>query len=443
LPLGWVLKLPDGVKVSVVSARSEQRREARELMDAMLAGFDDRVRSVVREALRRSGSFISVVSQLVDSARVEIENMWYRGDLGVADEHRMLRELEAIVGEIALEMPGGTPSGRRCILTATDELNGAINKRLLEEDGWTVRVVDPDAVVTQAQLALRQDRRLVLYVGDAAVARAELKSTIATLQALGSRVLIVVPGPWAQAGQWQQLGADACAEDARTMLLVARKLYSADASFSISEVAASLRVTPHTIRAWERRYRLPPPARDRSGQRTYTTDDVQLLLRISHAVTVHGHSLKLAALEAQGFVSDEVGDMGSLSGAAVESAAPTGHPWRRVADAIPELLILVDSDGTIVDCNIATARIRDTVREDLRGTRLTDLVIDYDRAKAARLYRPSPRRRDAWELRVRSRTGKQTIVAFDSRPVAADGARLLGLIGRTVSEEGAPVPQSA
>jgi PAS domain-containing protein len=427
--------MPSDVKLNVVSARAQQRREASELMNAMLAGLSDRVPGVVRKALQRSGSFIDVISQLIDTARMEIEDMWYRGDIGVADEHRMLRELDKVAGDIATEMPGGSPSGRRCILAATDGPNGAINKRLLEEDGWTVRVSDPDNIVAQAQAALRPERRLVLLVGDTAVASPELKSTIAVLQAIGSRVLIVVPGHWAQAGQWQQLGADACAEDARTMLLLARKLYSADTSFSISEVAASLRVTPHTIRAWERRYKLPPPERDRGGQRTYTTDDVQFLLRISHTVTVHGHSLKLAALEAQGLLSDEVGDMGTLPGAAVESAAPNGSPWRRVADAMPELLILVDNEGTIVDCNIATARIRDTIRENLRGARLPDLVIDYDRAKAARLYRPSPRRRDGWELRMRSRRGQQTVVAFDSRPVAADGARLLGLIGRTVAEE--------
>ena len=427
--------MPSGVKLNVVSARAQQRRETSELMNAMLAGLSDRVPGVVRTALQRSGSFIDVISQLIDTARMEIEDMWYRGDIGVADEHRMLRELDEVAGDIATEIPGGSPSGRRCILAATDGRNGVINKRLLEEDGWTVRVSDPDNVVAQAKVAPRPERRLVLLVGDAAVASPELKSTIAVLQAIGSRVLIVVPGHWAQAGQWQQLGADACAEDARTMLLLARKLYSADTSFSISEVAASLRVTPHTIRAWERRYKLPPPERDRGGQRTYTTDDVQLLLRISHAVTVHGHSLKLAALEAQGLLSDEVGDAGALPGAAVESAAPTDHQWRRVADAIPELLILVDNEGTIVDCNIATARIRDTIRENLRGARLPDLVIDYDRAKAARLYRPWPRGRDGWELRMRSRRGKQTVVAFDSRPVAADGARLLGLIGRTVAEE--------
>ena len=116
----------------------------------------------------------------------------------------------------------------------------------------------------------------------------------------------------------------------------------------------------------------------------------------------------------------------------IGSSATPGQEWRRVADAVPELLMLVDREGTIVDCNIATARMRDTVRENVRGTRLTDLVIDYDRAKAVRLYRPALSRRDAWELRLRSTNDDQELVAFDSRVVAGDRSELLGLIGRVI-----------
>ena len=76
--------------------------------------------------------------------------------------------------------------------------------------------------------------------------------------------------------------------------------------------------------------------------------------------------------------------------------------------------------------------MRDTVRENVRGTRLTDLVIDYDRAKAVRLYRPALSRRDAWELRLRSTNDDQELVAFDSRVVAGDRSELLGLIGRVI-----------
>jgi PAS domain-containing protein len=323
------------------------------------------------------------------------------------------------------------------MLAATDPVGGVINRRLLEEDRWHVRMCDLGHIVDEASRTADVERRLVVVVGEAAAARRELRGTVAALKALGARVLMVVPGHWAQAGRWQELGADACASDSRTMLLVARKLHSADTSFSISEVAASLRVTPHTIRAWERRYGLPGPARDKGGQRRYSADDVRLLLRVSHVATVHGHSLRLAALEAQGLLSEDLAEMPRAAVAATPGrAAPPGHEWRRIADTVSELMLLVDGEGRIVDCNVATARVLDSVRERLRGVRLIDLVIDYDRAKAARLYRPSPTPRRDWELRLRT-NDEHAVVAFDSRIVAGEKGRLLGLIGRIVQVEDA------
>jgi hypothetical protein len=97
--------------------------------------------------------------------------------------------------------------------------------------------------------------------------------------------------------------------------------------------------------------------------------------------------------------------------------------------------MLVDSDGLIIDCNVATARARDTLRENIRGTRLTDLIIEYDRAKAVRLYRPSPSERDGWELRMRSADQSCSVVAFDSHVMAGKHATMLGLIGRTILTE--------
>jgi PAS domain-containing protein len=420
----------------IVSARAQERQEARDLMTAMLARADDQVRGLVRDALGRSGSLLYVVSHLVDTARQEVEDMWYRGDIGVVAEGRILRQLEVAVAEVATEIVEPQRAMRRCMLAATDPVTGMISRRLMEEDRWNVRVCDLRDIVFEARRTAGVERRLVIVVGEAAVARGELRGTVSALQALGSRVLLVVPGHWAQAGRWQQLGADSCASDARTMLLLARKLHSADTSFSISEVAASLRVTPHTIRAWERRYGLPGPARDKGGQRRYSVEDVQLLLRVSHVATVHGHSLRLAALEAQGLLSEDVVDVpGATAVTSTGGVAPPGHEWRRIADAVPELMMLVDGEGKIVDCNVATARVRDAVREGLRGVRLTDLVIDYDRAKAVRLYRPSPTMRQGWELRLRSGSEGHTVVAFDSSIVAGENGRLLGLIGRVVPHE--------
>jgi len=428
--------MPDIYDGGVFKARALQREITNELITAMLTGLPARVRSVVRQTLDRSGSLFYVATSLLDGARVEIEDMWYRGDLSMIDERRMLGQLEEAISQVAGEVPPSRQRHRRCIMIATDPVAAAINRALLEEDGWIVTYLPMDTVVAQAQRLQPSERRLVVVVGGAAAARPELRSIVVDLKAMGSRVLVFVSDQWAQAGGWQRLRADAWAGNTQTLLLLARKLVSSDSTFSISEVAASLRVTPHAIRAWERRYRLPAPDRDSGGQRRFTTEDLQLLLRISHAATVHRHSLKLAAMEAQGLLGDDLADDTSPSPiSAVQARAPDGEHWLRVADAIPEMLMLVDSEGLIIDCNVATARARDTVRENLRGTRLTDLIIEYDRAKAVRLYRPSPRQRDGWELRMRSPNEKCSVIAFDSRVVAGKHATILGLIGRTVLTE--------
>ena len=427
--------MPETGQRKSASTRGEMRQEVREFMSALLGGVESQIKEHVANAFVRSGSLLYVMTHLVDAACLEIQDMWYRGELSVVDEHRMLRQLDAIVLELSKGLSRPPPPARRCVLTATDDVRGDLTQRLLEEAAWSVRRLDITDVVDQTQLMPGVARRLIIIAGDATVASPEARSTVSALKRGGSRVLVTVPGHWAQAGRWHRLGADACVGDARTLLLMARKLHAAGADFSISEVAASLGVTPHTIRAWERRYRIPQPARDRSGQRRYSAEDVELLLRISHGATVHGHSLRLASLEAQGLVTDEVPwiDRGSTGPTAALPGAD--QDWRRIADALPQLLVLLDQQGTIVDCNVAMAKLRNTVRESLRGTQLIDLVIDYDRAKAVRLYRPPSIQRKSWELRLLSSNDEQVVVSFDSRVVAADSGRVVGLIGSIVPDD--------
>lgn len=412
----------------------------REFMGALLAGSESRIRQHVAEAFARSGSLLYVMTHLVDTACLEVQDMWYRGELSVLDERRMLSQLDAIVLEMSKGLPRPPPPARRSVLTAIEPVRGDLTQRLMEESAWSVRRFDISDIVDQARLMPGVARRLIVLVGDAGVATAQARSAVSAFKRLGSRVLVAVPGQWAQAGRWHRLGADACAGDARTLLLLARKLHAAGADFSISEVAASLGVTPHTIRAWERRYRIPQAARDRTGQRRYSAEDVELLMRISHGATVHGHSLRLASLEAQGLVTDEAGWIDSGTSGPAPTVPGSQQDWRRVADAVPQLLVLVDQQGTIVDCNVAMARLRNTVRERLRGTPLTDLVIEYDRAKAVRLYRPTPIQRDGWELRLPSANDDQVVVAFDSRVVSGEAGRLVGLIGTIVPESGLDGP---
>jgi PAS domain S-box-containing protein len=210
---------------------------------------------------------------------------------------------------------------------------------------------------------------------------------------------------------------------------------ASDLTFTIGEVAQSLGVTPHTIRAWERRYGLPPPSR-KAGQRSYTAEDIDLLLRVSYAVSVNRRSLRLAVLEAQGLLIEEVmGQHESIARVDLDAnEASSGLPWGGIADVIPQMLMLMDQRGIVVDCNVATARILDTVREQMRGVRFTDLVINYDRAKAVRLFRPTLRSATAWELRLRTRRGEQAPMAFDAHIMTAGETELLGLVGWPVQQ---------
>ncbi len=420
---------------SVFIARARLRQETHELMDALLAGFEPRVRAVVAQTLSRSRSLLYVVSRLVDTARQEVEDMWYRGDLGIVEEQRMLSQLQAAVALVAQGSGAPVRRERGCMLIAGDTLAAAIDQALLEEDGWRVHRIAAEDVGALFGGLSAMERRVVVVVGGASFASAQLRSTVAYVKSQGSRVLIAAPDQWAHPGGWLQLGADEWAGNAQTLVLMARKLFAPEASFSVSEVAATLGVTPHAIRAWERRYALPAPKRDRGGQRRYTAEDMYFLHRMSYSAAVHRRSLKLAALEAQGLLADEGPGFAGPAVPAIEGAGPLGESWLRVADALPEMLILIDSEGTIVDCNVATARARNTLRENLRGSRLTDLIIEYDRAKAIRLYRPSPRRREGWELRMRGIDQEPAVVSFDSRLVQGKGGLILGLIGRTISAE--------
>jgi PAS domain S-box-containing protein len=213
--------------------------------------------------------------------------------------------------------------------------------------------------------------------------------------------------------------------------------------FTIGEVAAMVGMSAHTIRAWEKRHQILTPQRTASGQRRYTMADVELLQQVKLAVAGRHLSLKLAVGFAHGRV-EEPPEAPDAPEAPVDSSdpvlgddVPVEPPglWRTVADLLPELIVVLDDQGAIVDANIACARAAGVLRGELRGTRLIDLVDPYDRAKAVRVYRPRPAQRRGWELNLRTRmlTG---LVSFDCWPVRDGAQRRVVLVGRDLTARG-------
>jgi PAS domain S-box-containing protein len=207
--------------------------------------------------------------------------------------------------------------------------------------------------------------------------------------------------------------------------------------FTIGEVAAMVGMSAHTIRAWEKRYRILTPRRTASGQRRYTMADVELLQQVKLAVASRHLSLKLAVGFAQGRVEEPLEAPVDGSDPVLADDVPVEPPglWRTVADLLPELIVVLDDRGAIVDANIACARAAGVLRGDLRGTRLIDLVDPYDRAKAVRVYRPRPAQRRGWELNLRTRmlTG---LVSFDCWPVRDGGQRRVVMVGQDLTARG-------
>ena len=208
-------------------------------------------------------------------------------------------------------------------------------------------------------------------------------------------------------------------------------------TFSISEVAAMVGLTAHTIRAWERRYGVPRPARTAATHRRYTMDDVDLLRRVKQGVALKGLSLKLAARWAQGDLPEIELEPPELTGLAIPTGEPPAEeaPWRAMADLSPSPMIIVSTDGRIVDANIAFARAAGVVRGGLRNTRFADLIDPHDRAKAVTAYRPPLRQRRGWELNVRTRV-VAGLYSFDCWPLRRGEEWLLGMIGRDLTGEG-------
>ncbi len=193
-------------------------------------------------------------------------------------------------------------------------------------------------------------------------------------------------------------------------------------------------LSPHTIRAWERRHDALRPRRSPAGQRQYTTDDVDFLIRVKQLTRARGLSLKLAVLEARGVLP-----AAEASTPADEDATPEadGHSetWRSVADLLPYLMMLLDSRGRIVDANIPVARAVGRLRRELQGVRFVDLVEPYDRAKAARVYKAPMQQRRGWEINLKTRS-LRGLFSFDCWPIRQEQGFLMACIGRDLNQEG-------
>jgi DNA-binding transcriptional MerR regulator len=196
--------------------------------------------------------------------------------------------------------------------------------------------------------------------------------------------------------------------------------------FTIGEVAALVGVSPHTIRAWERRHHVLTPERTASRQRRYTPEDVELLLQVKRAVSTRGLSLKIAVQAARGTLNAPSDDDASI--VRIPSTEPS---WRSVIDVLPYLIAILGPDGAIVDANQGTARALGRSTQWLAGRSLLDFVEVADRQRAAAAWQPPFGRRFDCRVHLRTAAGSEAYT-FDCWPLAQAGEPRLAVIGRGI-----------
>jgi PAS domain-containing protein len=200
--------------------------------------------------------------------------------------------------------------------------------------------------------------------------------------------------------------------------------------YTIGEVAAMLGVSPHTIRAWERRHGIVHPVRTPTKQRRYRAEDVDLLRELKQTMEQSGLSLRLAYMTVTGAITPAERSAGRAGGSAAARAAGStdGSLWQMVSDVLPELILVLDRDGRIVESNVAVARTFGGVRQRYSGLDFSELIEPFDRQKAEMLYRPQLRATAAWELNVATPRGSR-LYTFTTSRVRQGDRELLAVVG--------------
>ncbi|MBO0706304.1 MAG: MerR family transcriptional regulator [Candidatus Dormibacteraeota bacterium] len=203
--------------------------------------------------------------------------------------------------------------------------------------------------------------------------------------------------------------------------------------FTIGEVAAMVGVSTHTVRAWERRHHLLAPDRSGGGQRRYTTEDLEVLLRVRRAVAGRGLSLKLAVKEAQGELSlpapASPARAQSGDGHAPGRRGEAESVWHTVADRMSQAILVFDGDERVAGVNAAASEALGVPPEALIGAHLSELALDllewaprtlleqHVRERAAFRATISVRGAERWDLMCRPfvHRGAEHVALFATR----------------------------
>jgi methanogenic corrinoid protein MtbC1 len=192
-------------------------------------GDKQQAAAFVDEVFKETGSRLALFADLIHPAQYEIGDLWYRGDITIADEHRATAMVEAITAALPRTPAQDRLPRGKCVLAAVGAEQHVVGLRLLEasleDDGWSVTMLGGRTPSADLAETVRKVRPRFVGLSAGYLPRPEsLKSTIDELKK--QRVPVLVGGPAfnRNSSLWSRVGADGHGTDARVAVLLARRM---------------------------------------------------------------------------------------------------------------------------------------------------------------------------------------------------------------------------
>jgi MerR family transcriptional regulator, light-induced transcriptional regulator len=206
--------------------------KVRRFVDLLRVGDKQRAAAFIQEVFQETGSRVTLFADLIHPAQYEIGDLWYRGEIGIAEEHRAT----AIVEEITMALPATPAQGRaprgKCVLAAVGAEQHVVGLRLLaaalEDDGWTVTMLGGRTPAVDLAEIVSKVRPKFVGLSAGYLPRPDaLKTTIGELKKQRVRVLVGGAAFNRNSSLWSTIGADGHGTDARVAVALAQRIAAA------------------------------------------------------------------------------------------------------------------------------------------------------------------------------------------------------------------------
>lgn len=207
-----------------------RRPPVRQLADALLLGDLGQAGDLADRFLARAGSRVAVFADLLQPAQGRIGDLWYRGHLGIDDEHRAACTLERVVAMLPAT-PTSSPvlPGSRCLLSVMPGEQHTIGLSMfalaLEDEGWQVELLDSDCQPEDLPDLVERARPRLLGLSAGCLPSAHrMAQVIGAVRDSGVPVLVGGSAFNRTDDLWRRVGASACGPDPRIGAVLARRL---------------------------------------------------------------------------------------------------------------------------------------------------------------------------------------------------------------------------